>query len=135
MFVGYVNGAQNKTGYGVYAPPIAQAAQSYGRPASSASGVSAGYIALQIHNGNPVLAWGYVKSPKADSWNVPGGGTVAAYTGEHARTIYGVAGSPSKVVGFYIHDPLYGSFFWTAGQLMANMNAFGNTSNQVVVVQ
>lgn len=134
MFVGDINGAQNTTGYGVYAPPIAAAAQSYGRGATASAGVSSGYIAQQIINGNPVVAWGYVHTPHTDSWNIPGGGTVAAYTGEHARTIYGVAGSPSNVVGFYIHDPIYGDLYWTAGQLMANMNAFGNTSNQVVVV-
>ena len=133
MFVGDINGAQNSTGYGVYGPPIAKAAQSYGRNATASSGVSASYIAQQVIAGNPVVAWGYVHTPHADSWNSPDG-VIAAYTGEHARTIYGVAGQPDNIVGFYIHDPIYGNLFWSAGQLMSNMNAFGNTSNQVVVV-
>ena len=133
MFVGDINGAQNSTGYGVYGPPIAKAAQSYGRSATASSGVSASYIAQQVISGNPVVAWGYVHTPHADSWN-SSDGVIAAYTGEHARTVYGVAGKPDNIVGFYIHDPIYGNLFWSAGQLMANMNLFGNTSNQVVVV-
>ena len=134
MFVGDVNGAQDTTGYGVFAPPIAHAAQLYGRGATVASGVSAGYIAQQIYDGHPVIAWGYSKNPVADSWNVPGGGTVATYKGEHVRVIYGVAGSSDNIVGFYIHDPIFGNLYWTPSQLMANMNIFGNTSNQTVTV-
>lgn len=135
MFVGDVNGVQDTTGYGVFAPPIASAAQSFGRGATVANGVGAGYIAQQIYNGHPVVAWGYSVHPALDSWNVPGGGAITAYKGEHARVVYGVAGSPGNVVGFYIRDPVYGSLYWTAAQLMANMNIFGATSNQTVTVE
>ncbi len=134
MFVGDVNGIQDSTGYGVFAPPIAAAAQSYGRGATVANGVSASYIAQQIYNGHPVIAWGYSVNPSADDWNVPGGGSISAYKGEHVRVVYGVAGSPGNIIGFYIHDPFYGNLYWTPGQLMANMNIFGATSNQTVTV-
>ena len=134
MFVGDVNGAQDTTGYGVFAPPIARAAQSYGRDATVAYSVSADYIARQIFDGHPVIAWGYSKNPVADSWNVPSGGTVATYKGEHVRVVYGVAGSPGNILGFYLHDPVAGNLYWTPGQLMGNMNVFGATSNQTVTV-
>lgn len=134
MFVGDIGGAQNTTGYGVFAPPIAQAARSYGRGATVANNVSADYIAQQIYAGHPVLAWGYSKGFAPDSWNVPGGGVVTTYKGEHVRVVYGVAGAPGNIIGFYLRDPAYGSLYWTSGQLMANMNVFGGVSNQTVTV-
>jgi len=134
MFVGDIGGAQNTTGYGVFAPPIAQAARSYGRGATVANNVSADYIAQQIYAGHPVLAWGYSKGFAPDSWNVPGGGVVTTYKGEHVRVVYGVAGAPGNIIGFYLRDPAYGSLYWTPGQLMANMNVFGGVSNQTVTV-
>lgn len=137
MFVGDINGIQGKTGYGVFAEPIAKAARTYGRDAASFRNVSAKFLAEQIHAGHPVVIWGYWnKAPANDVWNLPGGGQVNGYYGEHARTLIGVTGRADSPVGFYIHDPLDGSVgeYWTAAQLMAHMNAVGSSSNQAVVL-
>lgn len=136
-FVGNVNGSQGaKTGYGVYAGPIAKAARSFGRSAEVATGVSAGFLAQAIHSGNPVVIWGSSgRGPGASfSWNTPGGGTATGWVNQHARTLVGVVGKPSSPLGFYVNDPLSGQKYWSAGSLMADMNAKGNLSNQAVVV-
>lgn len=137
MFVGDIDGIQGKTGWGVYAEPIAKAARSYGRGASAHSNVSARFLAEQVYAGNPVVIWGYWnKSPRADFWNLPGGGQVNGYYGEHARTVIGVVGRADNPAGFYIHDPLDGSVgeYWPATTLIDHMNVFGGVSNQAVVV-
>ncbi len=134
MFVGDVNGTQNTTGYGVHAGPLAAAAQSFGRGASAYFGISANFIASQIHGGNPVIIWGYSSKAILDSWNVPGG-SIQAWKGEHTRTVYGVAGRPDAPVGFYINDPASGGqVYWTTSQLLGNLNVLGGVSNQAVVV-
>jgi uncharacterized protein YvpB len=134
MFVGSVNGRQNETGYGVYAGPIVKAAGAYGRPASASYGVGAGFIAQNIHSGNPVIVWGWNKKNLPDSWNSPSG-PVQAWVGEHARVVTGVVGRPESPVGFYVNDPATGtSSYWSAGSLVANMSAAAG-SNQAVVVR
>ena len=135
MFVGDINGWQNSTGYGVYSGPVADAARSYGRSAAAQSGVSANYIAEQVIAGNPVIVWGSSSKPKLDSWNTSSG-PVQAWVNEHTRVVVGVAGKSDAPIGFYLHDPLNGgsNMYWTASQLMINMNVFGSLSNQTVVV-
>ncbi|MCA9349674.1 C39 family peptidase [Candidatus Saccharibacteria bacterium] len=134
MFVGDVMGSQSaKTGYGVYAPPIAAAAQALGANSSVHYGVSASFIANQIANNNPVVIWGYSYSGQRIDWNA-NGSAVGAYIGEHARTVIGFRGNPDNPTSFIINDPVSGQLNWTAAQLMANMNIHGNLSNQAVVV-
>ncbi|MBP6005798.1 C39 family peptidase [Candidatus Saccharibacteria bacterium] len=134
MFVGDVYGSQvTKTGYGVYAPPVARAAQLMGANASVHYGVSASFIANQIANNNPVVIWGYSYSGQRMDWNV-NGSSVGAYIGEHVRTVIGFRGNPDNPTSFIINDPISGQLNWTAAQLMANMNIHGNLSNQAVVV-
>lgn len=138
MYVGDVNGLQSTfQGYGAYAPPIAKAAQSYGRSASIHYGVSASFIAEQIHAGHPVIIIGTVGglSPRYTSWNGPNG-QVHAWIGEHARTVIGVTGKASTPVSFLVNDPNTGSqFTWSSARLMADINAIPQLASQVIVVR
>jgi uncharacterized protein YvpB len=133
-YVGFVDQAVFRVGYGVHAGPVAAAGRSYGRNAISQFGVSAGFISANIHAGNPVEVWGHIVPAKPDSWNTSSG-VVQTTTSQHARVVTGVVGSADNPVGFYVNDPYTGAnTYWTAGALMANMNAALPASNQAVVV-
>ncbi|MBP7857511.1 MAG: C39 family peptidase [Candidatus Saccharimonadales bacterium] len=134
-FVGNVDGKIGVTGWGVYAPPIASASQSFGRNAQAiVGGVSAAQIAGIILDGNPVVLWGVSgTSAVEDSWNTATSGVVRAPKNAHVRTVYGVDGTRDNPIGFYVHDPIrrMGSFYWTTAQLQANSRAGGG---QAVIV-
>ncbi|HSX27926.1 MAG TPA: C39 family peptidase [Candidatus Saccharimonadales bacterium] len=136
QFVGDINGRQwDTSGYGAYAPPVAAAARSMGRGASAFFGVSAGFLAQQIHDGHPVIVWGYQHSPTPFSWHTSNGQVIDAWQGEHTRTVIGVVGRADAPLGFYVNDPATGgSSYWSAGSLMAQLNVRGSLSNQAVVV-
>jgi uncharacterized protein YvpB len=136
QFVGNVNGKQwDRSGYGAYAPPVAAAARSAGRNASAFFGVSASFISQQIHDGHPVVVWGYEFNPTAFSWHTPSGKEIQAWQGEHTRTVIGVVGNTSAPAGFYVTDPASGATrYWSAGSLTAQLNVHGSVSNQAVVV-
>jgi uncharacterized protein YvpB len=134
MFVGDINGVQGVTGWGVYSPRIAVAAHSLGRNAQAITGISASQISEAIHNGNPVVLWGYNGSvPKMDSWNTSSG-VVSAPRNEHARTVIGVVGNVAAPSGFYLNDPVNGQIFWSTAQLNANMSYSGQQNSQAVIV-
>jgi uncharacterized protein YvpB len=134
MFVGFITGYQMHTGYGVYAPPIAKAARSYGRSATVQYGLTPQFIAARIHEGNPVIFWGHSKAPYADSWNGPHG-VVQAWANSHGRVVVGVVGRADAPVGFYVNDGWHGDqTYWSAADLMANINSMDALSNQGVVV-
>lgn len=136
QFVGDVNGNQGKlTGWGVYAEPVAAAIRSYGRGAAVQYGVSTGFVASQIHAGNPVVLWGiWDDSATQKSWKTPGGRTVSGPIPMHVRLVVGVKGKASSPVGFYINDPINGTLYWTAGELAYNVSRAGS-ANQAVAVQ
>lgn len=127
MFVGNVDGVMNKTGWGVYAPPVAKAAHSFGRSAEILNGPTSAQVAAAIHSGAPVVIWGVAAgaAPVRDSWNTTTSGVVQAARNQHVRIAYGVEGSADNPVGFYINDPLRGSVYWSAGALQYNMNGGG----------
>lgn len=127
MFVGNVDGVMGKTGWGVYAPPVAKAARSFGRNAEVLNGPSSSQVAAAIYSGAPVVIWGVSAgaAPVADSWNTVSSGVVQAARNQHVRVVYGVEGSADNPVGFYINDPLRGSIYWSAGALQYNMNGGG----------
>ncbi len=138
MFVGFIDDP-SKSGYGAFAPAIANAAKTYGHDAESYVGVTAQFLAQQIYAGYPVIVWGFYDVPPfvKYTWNTPEGKKIIAYRGEHARVVVGVFGDPSKPVGFLLDDPLTGEKeeYWSAERLMTHMNEFGNLTNQAVVVQ
>lgn len=127
QFVGDVNGNQTAgTGWGVYAGPVRSAAAQYGRSSTLAYGANPGFVAQQIHAGNPVIVWGIWGSrTKIDSWTTPGGATISGPVPMHVRLVVGVKGEPDNPVGFYIHDAITGPTYWTYGQFIANTSAAG----------
>ncbi len=125
-FVGDVDGKMNVTGWGVYAGPVAKAARSFGRSADVIYSPSAASVASAIYAGRPVVMWGVMGvSAVDDSWNTATSGVVHAAKNQHVRLVYGVEGSAENPVGFYLHDPLRGSVYLTAGALQASMNGGG----------
>lgn len=137
MYVGDVRGYQsNLTAYGAYGPPIAAAANSYGRNASVHYGVSANFIADQIHAGNPVVIIGTSNGSATVylSWNGPNG-LVHAWYGEHARTVVGVTGKPGAPISFLVHDPLSSSpLTWSPARLIDDINAIPQLPSQAIVI-
>ena len=135
QFVGDVNGDQGAgTGWGVYAGPVARAAGHYGRGTSVAYGANANFVAQQIHNGNPVIAWGVWRiGAKIDSWRTPSGRTVSGPIPMHVRLIVGVRGEPHDPLGFYVHDPISGQLYWTKAQFMAMMASAGPAAQLLAV--
>ena len=136
QFVGDVNGNQGKgTGWGVYAQPVAKAARSYGRGATVQYGVSASFVAQNIHKGNPVILWGiWDESATQKSWKTPDGRKVSGPIPMHVRLVVGVKGRADKPVGFYIHDPITGPMYWTADYMVYNAQRAG-AANMAVAVQ
>lgn len=135
QFVGDVKGDQRAgTGWGVYAEPVAKAVRSYGRQATVRYGVGIGFVADQIYKGNPVVLWGiWNESATQKSWKTPAGRTVSGPVPMHVRLVVGVKGKASNPVGFYIHDPITGPTYWTAGQLAHNVARAGG-ANQAVAI-
>ena len=135
QFVGDVNGDQAAgTGWGVYAGPVARAAGQYGRGASVAYGANANFVAQQIHQGNPVIAWGVWRiGAKIDSWRTPTGRVVSGPIPMHVRLVIGVHGEPGDPLGFYVHDPIVGSLYWTRAQFVA-MTAGAGPAAQLLAV-
>ncbi len=135
QFVGDVNGNQGAgTGWGVYAGPVARAASQYGRGTSVAYGANANFVAQQIHNGNPVIAWGVWRiGAKIDSWRTPSGRTVSGPIPMHVRLIVGVRGEPHDPLGFYVSDPISGQLYWTRAQFAA-MTAGAGPAAQLLAV-
>ncbi len=134
MFVGSVDGSiAAGTGAGPDAPPIAKAARAYGRSAQDFSGISAGWIAQQIYNGNPVLMFGAYKPTGTTSWKTPSGGTIVMNLTGHVTVVTGVVGEPSSPIGFWVNDPLGGGgVYWSAGAVAANIAR--DPGRQAVVV-
>lgn len=131
MFVGNINGTSMYTASGVEMPLVARVARSFGKSTTEriGSGVHVNWIAEEIHAGHPVVisGTGTSKKPSYYSWTAPNGRVVTSATNGHARVVTGVKGEPSQPIGFWINDPLRGTFYWTASQLQANLrtNPYG----------
>jgi uncharacterized protein YvpB len=122
MFVGSVDGyIRGGTGAGPDAPPVAKAARSYGRSASVARGISANWIAQQIHAGHPVIMFGSTLNTGNISWETPSGGTATMNLTGHVTVVTGVVGEPHAPLGFYVHDPYRTSSYWSTGEVAANI--------------
>jgi uncharacterized protein YvpB len=138
MFVGYVDQQGSNSGYGVYGPPVEKAAKAFGRDAQFQNVVTPRYIAEEIKAGRPVIFWGFTSTTQSPyTWNVPRGGTITAFKGEHARLIVGLKGSVSNPVGFYVHDPINGNQYqyWDSNKLMRQALYLPGVTDQIVVVK
>lgn len=124
MFVGSVDGLiANGTGAGPDAPPVARVAQSYGRSASVAYGISPSWIAQQVYKGDPVVMFGaYRHGLGFVSWKTPSGRIAKMNRSSHATVVVGVVGNSSSPVGFWVSDPMKSNVeYWTTGQVAANI--------------
>ena len=118
----------------MFAEPVAAAVRSYGRQASSHYGISAQFLAQQLHNDRPVVLWGiWGSSAQIQTWTTTNGGTASGPFPMHVRLVVGVKGSVENPLGFYVHDPITGSAYWSTAQLMSNTQKAG-PANQAVVI-
>ncbi len=133
MFVGSVDGSiAAGTGAGPDAPPVAKAARAYGRNASSVTGINANWIAQQLYDGNPVIMFGAYRNTGYTTWQTPSGATRIMNLTGHASVVVGVKGEPSNPLGFWINDPLRGTYYWTTSQVNGNISL--DPDRQAVVV-
>lgn len=110
-FVGDINGSQNSTGYGVHWGPIAKAASNY-RSAKAHIGLTVQDLAREIDAGNPIVVWGTHGRSYYDPWITPSGKSIAAWKGEHARTVVGYKGNPGSPTAIITNDPIAGRLVW-----------------------
>jgi uncharacterized protein YvpB len=107
-FVGDVNGYEpSYTGYGVYYPPIAAAAQRYGAQVQAGVGWTVPEIILQLREGNSVVVWltSDFKAHTARYWTAWDGRRIPWAIGEHAVPVIGY--DPIKNTISFV-DVLYG---------------------------
>ncbi len=107
-FVGDVNGYEPSfTGYGVYYPPIAAAAERYGTIANGHTGWSVAQIESQLRLGNSVVIWltSDFKPHVPQYWTAWDGVRVPWAIGEHAVPVIGY--DPVKDTITFV-DVLYG---------------------------
>lgn len=141
MYVGFVDIVGSTIGYGVYGLPVVKAIEAYGRQAEYTTNITPDFLAKNIKAGNPIILWGYTSFRESPyTWNTSDGNIVKAFKGEHARLVVGVAGGDAEgnnPEGFYVHDPFNGQKYqyWSAGSLMAQVNAVPGVTNQAVVVK
>jgi len=121
-FVGDVDGEQNTTGYGVYAPPVTRVANVY-RSAETVT-LTANNVAANLAAGNPVIYWGLAGKTSRDSWVTPTGRTIDAWVGEHVRLIVGFTGPVANPTGFIINDPIHGRLRWSTAKIQADWSVF-----------
>ena len=123
QFVGYRDGNQTDfTGYGVFADPIAAAAERLGRPAAIENDVQIDWIVRQIYAGNPVVLWGVSIKIDDATWQTASGESITVPMRTHTRLVVGVDGDPNEPQGFYVNDPATGSErYWTTTALETNI--------------
>jgi len=104
-FVGDVNGSEPaRTGYGVYDPPVAFAAERAGAGAVPLENVDPSVIYQEVLNGNPVVVWvvNHLGTTTLRTWTAWDGRIVPYSVGEHAMTLVGVDYDRGMVT---LHDP------------------------------
>jgi uncharacterized protein YvpB len=130
-FVGNIAGRQNTTGYGVHWDPIARAAKTW-RNARVIKNITPSQVAIELAAGHPVVIWGTMGAAYQDHWKTPSKKLIAAWKGEHARTVIGYSGTTSTPVSFVINDPIAGRQTWSTRHLTTNLASF---QNHAVVVE
>ncbi len=123
QFVGYRDGDQTQfTGYGVFAEPIASAAEQNGRTAVVQNDVQLDWIVQQLYSGNPVILWGVSIKISDGQWQTTSGESITVPMRTHTRLVIGVKGDFNNPDGFYVNDPATGRMvYWTAENLKADI--------------
>lgn len=130
-FVGNIAGRQNTTGYGVHWDPIARAAKTW-RNARVIKNITPSQVAIELAAGHPIVIWGTMGPAYQDYWKTPSKKLVAAWKGEHARTVIGYSGTTTTPVSFVINDPIAGRQTWSTKHLTTNLASF---QNHAVVIE
>ena len=107
-FVGSVNGSEPEwTGYGVYYPPIAAAAQAAGALAFGEQGWTPDQLFAEIAQGHPVVVWvpHLLEDDPTSTWTAWDGRQVWYALGEHAQVLTGYDMTAGTVT---LDDPLDG---------------------------
>lgn len=125
-FVGNIAGRQNTTGYGVHWRPIARAGARW-RPTRVVTNLTPVRLAAELAKNHPVVIWGTMGRAVRTPWKTPSGKVIAAWKGEHARTVIGFYGPASNPTHFVINDPIAGRLTWTKATLLANWSSFGGS--------
>ncbi|MDQ6885036.1 MAG: C39 family peptidase [Candidatus Dormibacteraeota bacterium] len=133
-FVGDVNGLDyNATGYGVYYPPIMNAAGRAGRSTLGGEGWNPHDLYLEVAAGNPVVVWvpvfGYWGSATMRTWTAWDGRQIRYTLVEHAMTMIGVDASTGTIT---LNDPNRG--YVRTVSTAAFEAAFAKFNNMAVVV-
>jgi uncharacterized protein YvpB len=124
-FVGDVNGnVYKRTGYGVYAEPIAELASKYASSAVVNSLTLPEILAL-TRKQHPVIVWGLLSNNNTIYWNTPEGKQVTAFPGEHARIILGYTGPITRPREIILMDPLYGKIKMNREKFLADWDTMG----------
>ena len=131
-FVGNIDGKMCYSGYGVYWPAVARAANSW-RPAEARSNWKLKDLTKEIVLGNPVVVWGSlpVRTLHNCSWHTPEGKYIKAIREDHVRLVVGFIGpakNPSKII---LNDPLSGRIYWNTSYFLTNWKSF-NYSGVVI---
>jgi len=125
-FVGSIDGSEPAhTGYGVYPPPVAIAAERAGASATALLDVDAQVLYHEVLAGNPVVVWvvNHLGTTALRAYTAWDGRTVPYSVGEHAMTLVGVDYERGTVT---LHDPGNASSSTVAAQKFeASFNAMG----------
>ena len=90
QFVGSRDGDQTQfTGYGVFAEPVAAAAEKNGRTAVVQNDVQLNWIVQQVYAGNPVILWGVSIKIADATWQTANGESVTVPMRTHTRLVVG----------------------------------------------
>jgi uncharacterized protein YvpB len=123
-FVGDPDGhVGSRTGYGVYAPPVARAAARLGAPAlASGTGIAAPTLYADVLAGHPAVVWvtSDFRRGTVRTWRAWDGAAVPYALDEHAVLLVGV--TPTSVL---VNDPVRGPVWHPRSEFEAAYATFG----------
>ena len=132
-FVGDVDGSEpGYSGYGVYDPPVAIAAERAGASATALEGADPAQLYQQVLNGNPVVVWveNHLTTTSLRSWTAWDGRIVPYSVGEHTMTMVGVDTDAGTVT---LDDP--GTATQTTVPMPTFENSYASFGRMAVVVR
>ena len=128
-FVGSIMGSMCTTGYGVYAPAVADAADRWSE-ANAEMHMTLSGLVEELSLGNPVIVWGTlpVKTLHDCSWVSPAGKPIKAFKETHVRLAVGFVGDPENPEKIILNDPLAGRLYWPTAYFLENWKRFDNSA-------
>jgi uncharacterized protein YvpB len=132
-FVGDYDGVYLKTGYGIYAAPLAQAVQKFGVSAKGGPGWQLGQLLTSVAAGVPVVVWVPTRFEQVvpKTWKTPAGTTVNWIDHEHAMVFCGYDQAAGEVTLMDVHTGRYQTR--TVGVFLRGWGYLGNQAAQFTV--